>query len=762
MQAQLQGLQGVKKIADDIIVFGKTRKEHDSNLEQCLQRISNKGLRLNQSKCTFLDKTLSFFGQVFSSQGCKPDPKRVEDLQNAPIPRNVHEVRSLLGMANYSIKYIANFATITSPLRELTKKNAHFEWTEKHQNAFNDLTQALSSAQCLAYFDKDKITYVTVDASPVAVSAILSQKTKDKNDEKVVAYASRALTDVEKRYSQTEKEALAIIWGVEHFHLYLYGNEFTLLTDHKPLEVIYGSRKSKPSARIERWVLRLQPYSFNVVYKPGSDNPADYLSRHPTRTSLKQQKLTEEYVNYLTRNSAPKAMTLEDIKTATDNDRTLKGLRAAIKLNKWHYDIVKQFKGIKDELTVTSNGLILRGSRIVIPEPLQQRAIDLAHETHPGLSKTKDLLREKVWFPNIENMVKHTVDRCIPCQAVGKQTTPEPLAMTDMRTGPWETVHLDFYGPLPSGDYLLVVLDRYSRFPEVEIVKSTKASVVILRLDKIFATHGIPNIVKTDNGPPFNGEEYSRYLTALEITPKFSTPFWPQGNAEAERFMQPLGKILRTAKAKNRPWQQELNRFLLQYRTTPHTTTGVPPAELMFNRAVKGKLPILHKKNIVNRHREARQNEASKKDYHKRYADSRRNAKKSTIEVGDCVLVRQQRREKLTAYFNEVPYTVTHRYHSRITARNKNGHSVTRNASHFKLIQRNNSGETDDEDEHPITHNNNNNNRNNNNKNHNNDNGRNDETHADEPIVRRSTRNTRAPERYGHPVSWNINSKKGK
>ena len=116
--------------------------------------------------------------------------------------------------------------------------------------------------------------------------------------------------------------------------------------------------------------------------------------------------------------------------------------------------------------------------------------------------------------------------------------------MTDMPTGPWETVHLDFYGPLPSGDCLLVVLDRYSRFPEVEIVKSTKASVVTwsLRLDKIFATHGIPNIVKTDNGPPFNGEEYSRYLTALGITPKFSTPFWPQGNAEAERFMQPLGK----------------------------------------------------------------------------------------------------------------------------------------------------------------------------------------------------------------------------
>ena len=414
--------------------------------------------------------TLSFFGQVFSSQGCKPDPKRVQNLQNAQIPQNIHELRSIIGMANYSSKYIANFATITSPLRELTKKNAHFEWTAKHQNAFNDLTQVLSSAQCMAYFDKDKLTYVTVDASPVGASAIL-QKMKDKNDEKIVAYASRALTEVEKRYSQTEKEALAIIWGVERFHLYLYRNEFTLVTDHKLLEVIYGSRKSKPSARIQRWVLRLQPYSFKVVYKPGSNNPADYLSRHPTRTSLKQQKLTEQYINYLTRNCVPKAMTLEDIKTATDEDRTLKGLRAAIKLNEWHYDIVKPFKNIKDELTITSNSLILCGSRIVIPESLQQRAIDLAHETHPGLSKTKALLWEKVWFPNIDKMVKCTVDQCIPCQAVGKQTTPEPLAMTDMPMGPWEIVHLNFYEPLPSGDYLLVVINRYSRFPEVEIVK---------------------------------------------------------------------------------------------------------------------------------------------------------------------------------------------------------------------------------------------------------------------------------------------------
>ena len=156
-------------------------------------------------------------------------------------------------MANYSSKYIANFATITTPLRELTKKNTKFEWNEIHQKAFEQLTSALTSAQCMAYFDMQKDTFVTVDASPVGLSAILSQRTPGQDDDKVISYASRALTAVETRYSQTEKEALAVVWGIEHFHLYLYGKEFTLITDHKPLEVIYGNKLAKVSAHIERW-----------------------------------------------------------------------------------------------------------------------------------------------------------------------------------------------------------------------------------------------------------------------------------------------------------------------------------------------------------------------------------------------------------------------------------------------------------------------------------------------------------------------------
>ena len=392
LQQHLQGIDGVKNIADDILIFGRTRKQHDQALDKCLTRLSEKGLTLNRSKCKFLNTTLEFFGQIFSKDGTHPDPKRVEDLLNAPRPTNVHEVCSLLDMANYSSKYIHDYATITAPLRELTKKNVKFKWTYQHQQAFETLSQALTSAPVMAYFDVTKETLVTVDASPVGISAILGQRIKETDDYRVVAYASRALTAVERRYSQTEREAVAIVWAVEHYHLFLFGANFTLITDHKPLELIYGSPKSKPSARIERWVLRLQPYDFAAVYKSGTDNSADYMSRHPTKFSTrKQERITEAYVNFVARNAVPKAMTLTEIQEATNNDQTMKGLRASIRLNQWDNDIVKPYKSVKDELTVTSENIILRGTRIVIPESLQQKAIDLAHESHQGLAKTKAL-----------------------------------------------------------------------------------------------------------------------------------------------------------------------------------------------------------------------------------------------------------------------------------------------------------------------------------------------------------------------------------
>ena len=323
LQQSLQGIEGVRNLADDILVFGKTYEAHNKSLKACLQRLQERNLMLNINKCRFLKQNLEFFGFLFTAEGIQPGPKKVSAFVESKPPKTVSEVRSYLGMANYSAQFIEDFATIAEPLRKLTFKDAKFEWGTEQQKAYETLKKALLKSPVMSYFDISKETMIHVDASPVGLSAILSQRNKGSTESHIIAYASKSLTATEKRYSQTEKEALAIVWGIEHFHLYVYGAPFILFTDHKPLELIYSNLMLKPPARLERWMSRLQQYDFKVIYKEGPDNQADYLSRHPIEPEHQPKNIAEEYVNFIAHAAVPQAMTLAEIQEATQEDDTL-------------------------------------------------------------------------------------------------------------------------------------------------------------------------------------------------------------------------------------------------------------------------------------------------------------------------------------------------------------------------------------------------------------------------------------------------------
>lgn len=432
----LGGIPNVLNVSDDILVYGTTKEDHDKALEATLERLSKGGLTLNPKKCSFFQKQLTFFGHVFSSAGVQPDPMKVSALQNAVPPTSANEVRSLLGMFNYCGRFLPNLANLTQPLRQLTIKGTPWTWTSVEQRAFDELKGMLSNSTTLAYFDPEKSTDLIVDAAPHGLGAILAQSSAAGT--KVVAYGSRALTAVEARYSQIEREMLAVVWGMEHFQIYLFGTSFRVLTDHKPLVNILSNPRSSPSARMERLALRLQPYSFDVAHTKGSTNPSDYLSRHPPQTPPDKKdklrtlvKMSEAYVACMIQHSLPCAMTLENVLKETKADPQLTKVTKALQLpqldkNAWK-DELRPFSRVMSELSMSREGLMVRGTRIVLPANLQHKAVHLAHKGRQRIVKTKQLLRSKVWFPGIDKLVDSIVKSCIACQAATPEHHRDPL-----------------------------------------------------------------------------------------------------------------------------------------------------------------------------------------------------------------------------------------------------------------------------------------------------------------------------------------------
>ena len=226
----------------------------------------------------------------------------------------------------------------------------------------------------------------------------------------------------------------------------------------------------------------------------------------------------EQYVNFVMRQATPKALSKDDIIKATAQDATLQKVMRLISNGQWNNlkpvngvdpSTLRILANVRNELTSVDGNIVLRGNRIVIPGALQNRVIELAHEGHQGLVKTRNLLKSKVWFPKMDAAADQVVKKCFPCQIATLKPSREPLKMTPLPDGPWQQVSIDFCEV--AGHYVLVVIDDYSRFPEVEIVHSTSAKAVLPKLDRVFAAYGVPQVVKSDNGPPFNGHEFAQF-----------------------------------------------------------------------------------------------------------------------------------------------------------------------------------------------------------------------------------------------------------
>ena len=277
----LDGVIGQANMTDDVIIHGKTEEDHQRALLSVLKRLEDSGLTLNLEKCDFYKEEIKFYGLRFTKDGVSPTEDRVKALKECKEPVDVKSLRSFLCTVLWSSRFMRDVCTVSEPLWRLTKNGVPWQWTETEQNAF-DAIKELISTKCMGYFRKDWETELISDASPVGLGAVICQfNPADPMQGHIVCVISRLLTETERRYSQAEKEALGVVWSCEKAAIWLIGSHFRIVVDNRAVMLIYSNAKSKPPARIERWALRLTPFDFEIVHRPGVSNMADYYSRSP-------------------------------------------------------------------------------------------------------------------------------------------------------------------------------------------------------------------------------------------------------------------------------------------------------------------------------------------------------------------------------------------------------------------------------------------------------------------------------------------------
>ena len=329
MSEVLSDLEGVVCLIDDVLVHGKSQEEHDHRLKKVLERVKQVGLTLNVDKCEFSKSRIQFLGQVIDESGVSPDPDTTQAIMQLEQPNNVTEVRRYLGMLNQMSKFIPDLSSKTKPLRDLISAKNLWTWGPNQQRAFEETKQLISSPTVLALYDPLANTVVSADASAYGLGGVLTQK-QPSGEWQPVSFISRSLTPTEQKYSQIEKEALALTWACEHFTQYLLGINFQLETDHKPLVPLFTSKNLEDlPIRIQRYRMRMMRYQFTIVHVPGKELViADALSRSPLKHFCKIDKNLQAdcdaYVNLILNSLPATDKRLKQIQQAQEEDETCK------------------------------------------------------------------------------------------------------------------------------------------------------------------------------------------------------------------------------------------------------------------------------------------------------------------------------------------------------------------------------------------------------------------------------------------------------
>ena len=595
MEELLRDIPGVFCYLDDILVTGSSKEEHDKSLRLVLLSLQSAGLKLRLEKCSIGVSSVTYLGYLIDGEGIHPTEEKVKAITEAPEPTNTTQLRAYLGLLNFYRRFLPQAASHLEPLNRLLKANTSWTWDKEQELAFQKSKELLLNSEALVHFDPKLPLVVVADSSAYGIGAVLCHVVDEV--ERPICFVSRTLTSAERNYSQLEKEALALVFALRKFHYYLWGQaNFTLITDHKPLLGIFSPTKSIPpmaSGRIQRWSLLLQSYNFTLRHRSGALlGTADALSRLPLSNETGENTPVPSEWTFLVNFLDSSPITSEDIRNQTRKDPILSKISKFCEVG-WPVTTVGDpglvpYIRRKEELSL-QNGCVLWGSRVIIPSNLRHSILHELHASHSGSSRMKELARSYLWWPNLDKDLEELCKSCPDCLALRATPPKAELHPWEWPSHPWHRIHVDYAGPV-EGRFFLIIVDAHSKWVDIYNTKGTTTSETVRCLQHSFAQFGLPISIVSDNGPCFISQEFKEFVENSGIRHITTAVYKPSTNGLAEKMVQTFKKALRTSSS---DIQLTIDRFLFNYRMTPHSTTGISPAELMFGRRLRSRLDLL-------------------------------------------------------------------------------------------------------------------------------------------------------------------------
>ena len=616
---------------DDIIVFSRTIEDHLIHIEYILKSLSKHNLNAKMSKSEFFKKSLTFLGHIVSLDGIRVCPDKVTAVKEFPIPVNVKELRSFLGLSNYYRRFIDSYSKITSVLTKLLQKNVEYNWTTECQLAYDQLKEKLTQAPVLAFPDYNYQFILTTDACDSGIGGVLSQCFD--GVEKPVLFLSRTLNEHERNYATTHKECLAIVWCIKQCEHYLLGNKFVIRTDHHALKWLMSVKDH--NGRLMRWALMLMEYEFEIQHVKGKTNfVADALSRHPVNMIVSNEEVEEEEkkheenkvtidgIEVLAGNKLKrvKRKQLEDedllpiILYLTDGALPEDGKKAESLVHK----VLNKYVLIDSTLyhlwqqsNSTTHPRMEMVQQLVIPKSLQKEILYACHEDlfsgHTGLKKTYERLRNRFYWENMYKDTLEHVQSCLDCEMKkfpSNTGASVPVSLTHGPVAePCQDWCVDLCGPFPlsrkGNRYACIFMDRFSRFPEAVGIPDKKADTVAkVLVEQIVCRYGCPRTLLSDRGGEFLSELSNETYKLMNIKKLNTSGYRPQTNGMVEKFNHTLVQsISQYISIDQRDWDEFLPFACFQYRSCKNETTNESPYYLLFYRDMKMPLDRVYSKD---------------------------------------------------------------------------------------------------------------------------------------------------------------------